>query len=341
MFERQTALPSPEEILSAQPLPKELAAVKRERDRLCEEVLTGNSEKLLFIVGPCSAHDPKAVLEYVKKLGKLNEQVKDKLVLIPRIYTNKPRSRGVGYKGMFFQPELGKSENILKGIRTIRELHMHSIEESGLTAADEMLFPENYAYIGDLITYHAVGARSSEDPLHRVVASGLDAPVGFKNPMSGSASVLVNSIFAAQNPQVFNYHGWQVKTEGNPLAHAVLRGKVDSSGNDAANYHYENVMQVYEEYKKADTLKNPAVIIDANHSNSGKRYSHQPRIVSEVMLNRSFDRDFRKLVKGFMVESFLVEGNQPQDEVYGKSITDPCLGWEETEKLILTVAERA
>ena len=342
MFEKQIVIPSAEEILAQQPLPKPLAAIKRERDELCKAVIKGESEKLLVIVGPCSAHESKPVLEYVRRLGKLNERVKDKLVLVPRIYTNKPRTKGVGYKGMFSQPDPENKEDILKGIRTIRDLHLHAIEISGLSAADEMLYPENYAYVEDLLTYVAVGARSSENQMHRLVPSGIELPVGIKNPMSGSIPVLLNSIYAAQSGQVFKYRDWQVCTEGNEYAHAVLRGLVDSYGNDIPNYHYETVMRVYEGYGKSNgEIKNPAVVIDANHSNSGKRFRQQIRIVEEVLQNRLYDGDFKHAVKGFMIESFLEEGCQQHDVVFGKSITDPCLGWADTERLIFDIAEKA
>ncbi len=248
MFEKQIRIPSAEEILEAQPLPESLAAIKRRRDELCKNVISGKEDKMLVIVGPCSAHAPAPVLEYVKRLGKLNERVKDKLVLVPRIYTNKPRSKGVGYKGMFSQPDLEDKEDILRGIRTIRDLHIHAIEESGLSAADEMLYPENYAYVEDLLTYIAVGARSSENQMHRLVSSGIELPVGVKNPTGGSISVLLNSIYAAQSPQVFKYHNWQVSTGGNEYAHAVLRGMEDNSGTDIPNFHYETVMRIWEGY---------------------------------------------------------------------------------------------
>ncbi len=340
MFEKQILIPSAEEIIAERPVPAELKKIKAERDKLAIDVITGKSDKLLVIVGPCSAHEEKPVLDYVARLGKLNESVKEKLVLIPRIYTAKPRTRGVGYKGMFSQPDPEHKEDTLRGIRTIRELLLRSIEESGLSAADEMLYPENYAYVEDLLTYVAIGARSSENQTHRLVSSGIELPVGVKNPMSGSIPVLMNSIFAAQSPQVFKYHEWQVKTNGNPYAHAVLRGRVDNYGNDIPNYHYETVMQVLESYHNAEGgLSNPAVIIDCNHSNSAKQYKQQIRIAEEVMQNRLYDGDFKKIVKGFMIESFLVEGCQQHDVVYGQSITDPCLGWEDTKRLIYRIAE--
>ncbi|HBN12431.1 MAG TPA: 3-deoxy-7-phosphoheptulonate synthase, partial [Clostridiales bacterium] len=326
MFKKCIKIPDPEEIIAAKPLPESLKKVKAERDKLISEVIAGKSDKFLVIVGPCSAHEAAPVLDYVERLGALNEKVKDKLTLVPRIYTNKPRTRGVGYKGMFSQPDPTKSEDILKGILSIRDMNIKAIEASGLTAADEMLYPANMGYFQDLISYHAVGARSSENQLHRLVASGLDVPVGIKNPMSGSILVLLNSVYAAQSGQVFKLNGWQVETDGNPLAHSILRGAVDGYGNDIPNYHYETVMQVAEGYAKSG-LSNPAVIVDANHSNSGKKFKQQIRICNEVMQNRSYDGDFKRIVKGFMIESFIEEGCQAEDKVYGKSITDPCLGW--------------
>ena len=339
MFEKQLRIPEPEEIKQLQPLTGELRKIKEERDAAIADVLTGKSDKLIIIVGPCSAHAEAPVLDYVERLGKLNEKVKDKLVLVPRIYTNKPRTKGVGYKGMFFQPDPTKSEDILKGMQAIRDLNIKAIEASGLAAADEMLYPENYKYLDDLLSYVAVGARSSENQLHRLTASGMDVAVGIKNPMSGSILVLLNSIYAAQSGQVFMLNGWQVKTEGNPLAHAILRGAVDGYGNDIPNFHYETVMQVIDGYAKSG-LKNPAIIIDANHSNSGKKFKEQIRICEEVMNNRLYSSDFKKNVKGFMIESFIEEGNQSEDHIYGKSITDPCLGWCDTERLLLDIANK-
>ncbi len=339
MFEKQLRIPEPEEIKQLQPLTGELRKIKEERDAAIADVLTGKSDKLIIIVGPCSAHAEAPVLDYVERLGKLNEKIKDKLVLVPRIYTNKPRTKGVGYKGMFSQPDPTKSEDILRGIQTIRDLNIKAIEVSGLAAADEMLYPENYKYLDDLLSYVAVGARSSENQLHRLTASGMDVAVGIKNPMSGSILVLLNSIYAAQSGQVFMLNGWQVKTEGNPLAHAILRGAVDGYGNDMPNFHYETVMQVIDGYAKSG-LSNPAIIIDANHSNSGKKFKEQIRICEEVMNNRLYSSDFKKNVKGFMIESFIEEGNQSEDRIYGKSITDPCLGWCDTERLLLDIANK-
>ena len=341
MFERQNHIPSAEEIHEAQPLTEAIRKIKEERDGLVKSVISGASNQLLVIVGPCSAHDSAPVLEYVKRLGKLNEKVKDKLVLVPRIYTNKPRTKGVGYKGMFIQPDPENKADIVKGIKTIRELHLRAISESGLTAADEMLYPENYSYFEDVLSYVAVGARSSENQMHRLVSSGAEVPVGIKNSMSGSLPVLFNSLFAAQSPQTFKYGEWQVATNGNEYAHAVLRGRVDSYGNDIPNYHYETIMKVIEGYKHSDVLKNPAIIIDANHSNSGKQFKEQLRIVDEVLENRLRDKAFRNIVKGFMIESFLVEGCQKHNVVFGQSITDACIGWEDTERLIYNIAEKA
>lgn len=339
MFEKQIKIPEPEEIKDAVPLPADLKKTVDERVKDISDVITGASDKLIVIVGPCSAHAEKPVLDYVERLGKLNEKVKDKLVVVPRIYTNKPRTKGVGYKGMFSQPDPNKSEDILKGIKLIRDLNVKAISASNLAAADEMLYPANYAYVDDLLAYVAVGARSSENQLHRLTASGIDVPVGIKNPMSGSVQVMLNSIFAAQSRQIFKLNGWQVKTDGNPLAHAILRGAVDGYGNDMPNFHYETVMQVIEGYAKSG-LANPAIIIDANHSNSGKKFRQQIRICEEVMNNRLYDVDFKKNVKGFMIESFIEEGNQSEDKVYGKSITDACLGWCDTERLLLDIADK-
>ena len=339
MFVKQIKIPDPEEILEKMPLPASLKSIKAERDALVSDVISGKSDKLMIIVGPCSAHESKPVLDYVERLGRLNAKVKDKLVLVPRIYTNKPRTKGVGYKGMFSQPDPTKSEDILKGIYSIRDLNIKAIEASGLAAADEMLYPANIHYVDDLLSYIAVGARSSENQLHRLVASGIDVPVGIKNPMSGSIMVLLNSIYAAQSGQVFKLNGWQVKTDGNPLAHAILRGAVDSYGNDIPNFHYETVIQVVEGYARSG-LENPAIIIDANHSNSSKKFKQQIRVCEEVMQNRLYDKDFKRNVKGCMIESFIEEGNQAEDKVYGKSITDPCLGWCDTERLILDIADK-
>jgi len=337
MLEKQYFIPEPEEFIAEAPMTAEHKKIKKSRDEEIRAVISGKSEKMLVIVGPCSAHEPSPTLEYISRLGKLNEKVKDKLVIVPRVYTNKPRTKGVGYKGMFLQPDPEGAADIARGIRSIRALHLAAINESGLTSADEMLYPENTPYVEDLLSYHAVGARSVEDQLHRQVASGIDCPVGLKNPMSGNIIALVNSIFAAQSPQIFKYRNYQVSSSGNPYAHAILRGGVDGAGMDVPNFHYETVMQLAQMY---DGLQNPAIVIDCNHSNSGKKFRQQIRIAEEVMQNRRFDKDFKKIVKGFMIESFLVEGTQKHDEVFGKSITDPCLGWEDTERLLLDLAEQ-
>ena len=339
MLQKQNYIPEPEEFKAEIPLTPDLLAIKRARDEEVRRVISGGSDKMLVIIGPCSAHESAPMLEYISRLGKINEQVKDKLVIVPRVYTNKPRTKGVGYKGMFLQPDPDGEADIVRGIRSIRALHLAAMNASGLTAADEMLYPENTAYVEDLLSYHAVGARSVEDQLHRQVASGVDAPVGLKNPMSGNIPALINSIFAAQSPQVFKYGNYQVRSNGNPYAHAILRGGVDGNGMDVPNFHYETVMHLEEIYR-GSKLQNPAIIIDCNHSNSGKKHLQQIRIAHEVMQNRRFDGKFKDIVKGFMIESFLVEGNQPHDEVFGKSITDPCLGWEDTERLLYDLAEK-
>ena len=337
MLEKQYFIPEPEEFIAEAPLTAELKKIKKVRDEEIRSVISGKSDKMLVVVGPCSAHEPAPTLEYISRLGKLNEQVKEKLVIVPRVYTNKPRTKGVGYKGMFLQPDPEGAADIARGIRSIRALHLAAINESGLTSADEMLYPENTAYVEDLLSYHAVGARSVEDQLHRQVASGIDTPVGLKNPMSGNIIALVNSIFAAQSPQIFKYRNYQVSSNGNPYAHAILRGGVDAAGLDVPNFHYETVMQLAQMYAG---LQNPAIVIDCNQSNSGKKFKQQIRIAQEVMQNRRFDSEFKKIVKGFMIESFLVEGTQKHDEVFGCSITDPCLGWGDTERLILDLAEQ-
>lgn len=339
MLEKQYYIPEPEEFIAELPMTKEMKAIKAQRDEEIRNVITGKSNKLLVVIGPCSAHESAPTLEYINRLGKLHEKVKNELVLIPRIYTNKPRTKGVGYKGMFLQPEPDGEVDIIRGIRSSRALHLSVINESGLTSADEMLYPENTAYIEDLLSYHAVGARSVENQLHRQVASGIEAPVGMKNPMSGNLLAMINSIYAVQSPQIFKYRNYQVRSNGNPFAHAILRGGVDGTGMDVPNFDYETVMKVDELYR-ASKLQNPAIIIDTNHSNSGKQHLQQVHIAQEVMKNRLRSADFKKVFKGFMIESFLEEGNQLHDEVFGKSITDPCLGWVDTERLLLDIAEQ-
>ncbi|MBR2341515.1 MAG: 3-deoxy-7-phosphoheptulonate synthase [Clostridia bacterium] len=339
MLEKQYFIPEPEQFVAELPLTKELKKIKSERDGEIRDVLTGKSNKLLVIIGPCSAHESAPTLEYIKRLGKLHEKVKNELVIVPRIYTNKPRTKGVGYKGMFLQPDPDGEADIIRGIRSSRALHLAAICESGLTSADEMLYPENTAYVEDLLSYHAVGARSVENQLHRQVASGIDAPVGMKNPMSGNLLALINSVYAAQSPQVFKYRNYQVRSNGNPLAHAILRGGVDGQGMDVPNYDAETVLKVAQLYRESN-LNNPAIIIDTNHSNSAKRHLLQMKIACEVMQDRGFNAEHKAIVKGFMIESFLEEGNQIQGEVFGKSITDPCLGWADTERLLCDIAEQ-
>ncbi|WP_275532377.1 MULTISPECIES: 3-deoxy-7-phosphoheptulonate synthase [unclassified Blautia] len=337
-FVRQ--LPSPDQVKEQTPMSEEMKKIKEQRDRLIQDVITGDSDKFLVIVGPCSADNEDSVCEYTNRLAKVQEKVADRLVLVPRIYTNKPRTTGEGYKGMLHQPDPEAQPDVMAGILAIRHMHMRSMEETGLTSADEMLYPDNWHYLSDLLSYVAIGARSVENQEHRLMVSGLDIPAGMKNPTSGDFSVMLNSVVAAQGGHDFISRGWEVKTEGNPLTHTILRGAVNKHGNTIPNYHYEDLQLLLEMYEKRD-LKNPAVIIDANHSNSGKKYEQQIRIVKEVLHSRLVSPDIQKLVKGVMIESYLVEGSQKigPDHVYGKSITDPCLGWEDTEKLLYTIAE--
>ncbi|MDO4500445.1 MAG: 3-deoxy-7-phosphoheptulonate synthase [Erysipelotrichaceae bacterium] len=330
-------LPSPDEIKKLYPLDDECKKIKAERDQIIKNIFTGKDKRLLLIIGPCSADREDAVMEYMHRLKKLQKKVIDKIVFIPRVYTNKPRTKGVGYKGMLHQPDPTKEEDMLAGIIAIRELHLRVIRETGFTCADEMLYPENYAYLSDLLAYNAVGARSVENQQHRMVASMIDEPVGMKNPTSGDLSVMMNSIVAAQSAQKFVYRGYEVQSKGNPLTHAILRGYVDRFNKAYPNYHYEDISMVLEAYKDSD-LKNPAVIVDCNHSNSAKKYEEQLRIASDVIHSRFVSKDIHKLVKGLMIESYLVDGNQqPGGEVYGQSITDACIGWEKTEKLVLAL----
>ena len=333
-------LPSPEEIKEMSPVTEEMKKVKETRDRLIQDVITGNSDKFLVIVGPCSADNEEAVCDYTNRLAKVQEKVADRLVLVPRIYTNKPRTTGEGYKGMLHQPDPEAKPDVLAGILAIRHMHIRSIKETGLTSADEMLYPDNWHYLSDLLSYVAIGARSVENQEHRLMVSGLDIPVGMKNPTSGDFSVMLNSVVAAQHGHDFISRGWEVSTEGNPLTHTILRGAVNKHGNTIPNYHYEDLQLLLEMYGERD-LANPAVIIDANHSNSGKKYEQQIRIVKEVLHSRLVSKDIRQLVKGVMIESYIEPGNQKIgcDHVYGKSITDPCLGWEESERLLYTIAE--
>lgn len=338
-FEFIKLLPTPDEIREQFPFPLELARLKARRDQEIRDVITGKSSKFLVIIGPCSADNEDAVCEYVSRLAKVNEKVKDKLILIPRIYTNKPRTTGEGYKGIIHQPDPEKKPDFLAGLITMRKMQIHAIEVSGLTAADEMLYPENWGYVSDLLSYVAIGARSVEDQQHRIVVSGFDVPSGMKNPTSGNLTVMLNSVYASQHPHSFIYRGYEVRTNGNELAHTVLRGATNKHGSNLPNYHYEDLNLLLKLYEERD-LKNPATIIDANHSNSNKEFEQQIRIVKEVMHSRKLSSDIHKLVKGVMIESYLEEGCQKVGGgIYGKSITDPCLGWEASEKLIYDIAE--
>ncbi len=330
---------SPSELIQTYPLPEKDALVKKERDKKIKDVLTGASDKFLVIIGPCSADHEDAVCDYITRLAKVQEKVKDKIIIIPRIYTNKPRTTGEGYKGIVHQPDPEKEPDLHEGLIAMRKMHLRAIAETGLTAADEMLYPENWPYVEDILSYVAVGARSVEDQQHRLTISGMDCPAGMKNPTSGDFSVMLNSVVAAQGQHTFLYRSYEVSTSGNPLAHTILRGAVNKHGNSIPNYHYEDLARLFEMYNERD-LANPATIIDANHNNSNKVYSEQPRIISEVLHSRSVNKDIANMVKGVMIESYIEPGNQKVSEhVYGKSITDSCLGWEESEKLIYFIAD--
>ncbi|MCI8624397.1 MAG: 3-deoxy-7-phosphoheptulonate synthase [Provencibacterium sp.] len=332
-------LPTPEALKREFPIGNRVARLKEERDREIRAVFSGELDKLILIIGPCSADNEEAVLDYIGRLRRVQDQVADKIFIIPRIYTNKPRTVGVGYKGMLHQPDPGQKENMLKGMIAIRKMHTRAVEETGFTCADEMLYPENHPYLSDLLSYVAVGARSVEDQLHRLTASGVGIPAGMKNPTSGDISVMMNSITAAQSSYTFLYRGWEVKTSGNPYAHAILRGYVDKFGNNMPNYHYEDLQHLLESYAERK-LQNPAVIVDTNHSNSGKRHLEQVRISKDILHSCKMSQDIRRLVKGLMIESYLEDGSQKiGDGCFGKSITDPCLGWEKTERLIYDLAE--
>lgn len=332
-------LPIPKEVKEQYPLSPEIVEVKKQRDAEIRKIFTGEDDKFVLIIGPCSADREDAVLDYTCRLATLQEKVKDKIFIIPRIYTNKPRTTGDGYKGMVHQPDPEKQPDLYEGILAIRRLHTRAIEESGLVCADEMLYPENYRYLSDLLSYVAIGARSVEDQQHRLTSSGIDAPVGMKNPTSGDISVMLNSITAAQHSHSFIFRGWDVTTSGNPLAHAILRGYVNKHGQPQPNYHYEDLNLLYDMYQEKG-LKNMALIIDTNHSNSGKKYLEQIRIAKEVLHSCRHNSHIRALVKGFMIESYIEDGCQKIGEgVYGKSITDPCLGWEKTERLVFDIAD--
>ncbi len=330
---------SPEELVKAYPLPEKDVLRKQERDEQIKNVITGASNKFIVIIGPCSADNEDAVCDYISRLAKVQEKVEDKLILIPRIYTNKPRTTGEGYKGIVHQPDPEKEPDLQEGLIAMRKMHLRAIAESGLTAADEMLYPENWPYVEDILSYVAVGARSVEDQQHRLTISGMDVPAGMKNPTSGDFSVMLNSVVAAQASHTFLYRTWEATTTGNPLAHAILRGAVNKHGQSIPNYHYEDLNLLCAMYGKRD-LANPATIVDANHANSNKLYKEQTRIVKEVLHSRKVSADIANMVKGVMIESYIEGGAQKvTDHVYGKSITDACLGWEDSEKLIYTIAD--
>ncbi len=332
-------LPIPQEVKAQYPVSDELQKVITARNAEIADVIGGKSDKLMLIIGPCSADREDSVLDYIYRLRGVQEKVSDKILIVPRIYTNKPRSTGKGYKGMLHQPDPDKAPDMYKGIVAIRKMHLRAIQETGFTCADEMLYPENHRYLNDLLGYVAVGARSVENQQHRLTASGLNIPVGLKNPVSGSMPVLMNSIEAAQSGHTFLYRGWEVSTSGNPLAHAILRGFENNHGQSMPNYHYEDIQLLFDLYEQKG-FSNPAVIIDSNHCNSGKRPLEQPRIVKEVISGCHYNENIRKIVKGFMIESYIEDGAQKIDEhIYGKSITDPCIGWEKTEKMIYDIAE--
>ncbi len=338
-FKKVQKIPEPAEIIEALPISEDVRKIKKARDREIAEIFTGESERFLMIVGPCSADNEESVITYISRLAEVQEKVKDRMMIVPRIYTNKPRTTGEGYKGMLHQPDPEKKPNLVEGILAIRKMHIRAIRESGMVCADEMLYPENYEYLEDLLGYIAVGARSVENQQHRLTVSGTYMPVGMKNPTSGDISIMLNAIRAAQGEHTFIFRGWEVNTDGNPLTHAIMRGAVDKFGKSIANYHYEDIIYLIEEYEKRK-LKHPAIIVDTNHSNSDKQFAQQPRIAMEVVRNRQYDSRVRQYVKGLMVESYLEEGRQEIGEnTFGKSITDPCLGWDATERMIYDLAE--
>ena len=334
-------LPLPEVLKAKYPVSDRIRETKQKRDEEIRDIFTGKKDKFIVLVGPCSADNEESVCEYTRRLKKLSDQVADRVLVIPRVYTNKPRTTGDGYKGMLHQPDPEKEPDLLAGIIAIRKMHIRVMEETGLSTADEMLYPENRSYLDDVLSYEAIGARSVENQQHRLTASGMDIPVGMKNPTSGDLSVMLNSVTAAQHPHRFIYRGNDVETSGNELAHTILRGGVDKYGKNIPNYHYEDLARLAEMYEKWN-LKNPAVIVDVNHSNSSKQYKEQIRIVSEVLHSRNYNPELKRLVKGVMIESYLVEGRQDIAEnlVYGQSITDPCIGWEDTQRLIYDIAEK-
>ena len=332
-------LPVPQQIKTRYPVTDELAKIKSQRDAEVEAIFKGESDKFILVIGPCSADNKESVLDYIGRLKEVETEVKDKILIMPRIYTNKPRTTGDGYKGMLHQPDPDKTPDMLEGIIAIRDLHMSALKDYGFTCADEMLYPDNYRYLSDLLGYVAVGARSVENQQHRLTASGIDVPVGMKNPTGGDLSVMMNSITAAQHSHTFIYRGWEVTSAGNPLAHAIMRGYIDYAGKCVSNYHYEDLQNLYNLYAKSD-LVNPAAIIDCNHANSGKKYLEQIRIAKDIVYSCNHNKDIRKMVKGLMIESYIEDGAQKIGEgVYGKSITDPCLGWEKSKELIYKIAD--
>ena len=333
-------LPIPKEIKEQFPVTPEITKIREERITELKRALSGEDSRFILVIGPCSADNEDSVLDYIYRLRKVADKVNDKILIVPRIYTNKPRTTGDGYKGMLHQPDPNSAPDLLKGLIAIRKMHMRAIAETGFGCADEMLYPENHRYLSDVLTYVAIGARSVEDQQHRLTASGLDIPVGMKNPTSGDITVMMNSIKAAHHSHTFYYRGWEVESCGNPYAHAILRGYVDKQGKSHSNYHYEDLYSLYKIYAESG-LKNPAAIIDTNHSNSGKKYLEQPRIVKEILHSCRYSSEIKSLVKGLMIESYIEDGCQSisDKEIYGKSITDPCLGWEKTEKLIYDIAE--
>lgn len=338
-MEFKRKMPTPQEVKDMYSVSEELAQRKKANDKEIRDIFTGKDDRLVLIIGPCSADREDAVIEYISRLREVQEKVKDKIVIIPRIYTNKPRTTGDGYKGMLHQPDPNASPDMLKGLIAIRKLHLKALSQTGFSCADEMLYPENHHYLSDVLSYVAVGARSVENQLHRLTASGLDLPVGMKNPTGGDLSVMMNSVTAAQHPHTFVYSSWEVESKGNPLAHAILRGSANKHGQTVPNYHYEDLQHLCALYEESG-LKNPGVIIDTNHSNSGKHWDQQPRIAKEILHSSRLSDDIKHLLKGLMIESYLEDGNQkPDGGVYGKSITDPCLGWEKTERLILEIAD--
>ena len=332
-------LPIPQDIKAQYPLTDELAAIKAKRDEEIKAIFEGRDDRFILVIGPCSADHDDSVIDYISRLRTVQDKVSDKIYIIPRIYTNKPRTTGDGYKGMLHQPDPTKESDMLKGLIAIRNLHIRAVRETGFTCADEMLYPENHRYLSDLLAYVAIGARSVENQQHRLAASGLDIPVGMKNPTAGDISVMMNSITAAQHSHTFIYRGWEVESHGNPHAHAILRGYVNKHGQSMSNYHYEDLIHLAEIYEKSG-FANPAVIVDTNHANSGKKWMEQPRIAKEILHSCRHSADVKKIVKGLMIESYIEDGAQkPEECVYGKSITDPCLGWEKTEKLIYDLAD--